>query len=109
MRSWGVSFVWLMEVILVLLVIAVRIPAVAATITGGKTSFRRQALLWQVDVFLVQFLGPPFGISAQQKAMGSYAADLWNPLNGCRALALKELIALGHHSGLFYLSSFSCT
>lgn len=48
----GDHVVLLVDVILAFFMVAISVRGVMATIVGGETSFRRQALLWQVDILL---------------------------------------------------------
>lgn len=67
--------VLLVDVILAFLVVAVSVRGVVATVGGGQTSFRRQALLWQVDVLLFQLLGGTIWYLGAGEGYGVHAAD----------------------------------
>ena len=67
--------VLLVDVILAFLVVAVSVRGVVATVGGGQTSFRRQALLWQVDVLLFQLLGGTIWHLSTGEGYGVHAAD----------------------------------
>ena len=65
----------LVDVILAFLVVAVSVCGVVATVGGGQTSFRRQTLLWKVDVLLFQLLGGTIWHLSAGEGYGVHAAD----------------------------------
>lgn len=72
----------LIDVILAFFMVALSVCGVMATVVGGKASFRRQVLLWQVDVLLFQLLGGTIWHLGPGKGYGVHAADNWNHLGG---------------------------
>lgn len=70
----------LVDVILAFLMVAVSVRGVVATVVGGEASFRRQALLWQLDVLLFQVLGGTIRHLGTGEGYGVHAADNWDHL-----------------------------
>lgn len=76
----GDHVILLVDVILAFFMIAISVRGVMATIVGGEASFRRQALLWQVDILLFQVLGVTIWHLCTGEGYGIHAADNWNHL-----------------------------
>lgn len=77
---WRDHVILLIDVILALFMVAVSVRGVVATVVGGEASFRRQALLWQVDALLFQVLGGTIRHLSTGEGYGIHAADNWNHL-----------------------------
>lgn len=72
----------LVDVILAFFMVAVSVCGVVATVIGGGASFGGQALLWQVDVLLVQVLDGAIRHLGPGEGYGIHAADTRNHLRG---------------------------
>lgn len=109
----------LVDVILALLVVAVSVRGVVATVVGGEASFRRQVLLWQVDVLLFQVLGGTVRHLSSGEGYGIHAADNGDHLRGGSRWCLDQgaqgfsteiadgvIDGLVHHPGLNHLVLF---